>query len=103
MLLSSKVKSYTKLKDQLALAENHKRFIVPVALPGKYELDPSMEYTLAKTPTFSFQDPELMMHLHYVIQLHGQADYLQEEVSWLEQKLGFLNTRIGEQLGIHHN
>ncbi|KAL6079294.1 Retinoic acid induced 14 [Balamuthia mandrillaris] len=54
LLLSSKAVADSAVKDQVALAENHKKFILPLMLQREVALDTGLQYTLAKVPKFYF-------------------------------------------------
>jgi len=73
-ILSPNSMQNTKLRDQLALAENHNKLILPVITEAEIKLDPAMLYTLAKAPKFliSSNDDDttidtLNLLIHYLL------------------------------------
>jgi len=83
----------TKLRDQLALAENHNKLILPIITEADIKLDPAMLYTLAKAPKFLIPKEEndtekdnlnLLMHC---LQMNERMAKAAEKVSQMTQEI----------------
>mmetsp|Transcript_17752 Transcript_17752/g.24697 ORF Transcript_17752/g.24697 Transcript_17752/m.24697 type:complete len:915 (+) Transcript_17752:33-2777(+) len=89
------LKSPSHVLDHVALAENHRRFILPLFVDWNIELPPSMQYTLANVPKFFLPRGEKCYEqLVFVIQTNEKVKKLNAQVRVLEEKWTPLEERL---------
>lgn len=95
-LLTSRSAGSSKLRDQLALAENHNKPIFSIIEQGSkanLKLDPAMQYTLAKTPPFEInrfgldQLLYLIKSTENIMKMKKQQQELEKQLAEIEEKI----------------
>jgi hypothetical protein len=97
-ILSPKSSSSTRLRDQLALAENHKKILIPIFTSREVKLDPAMQYTLAKAPAFFIDDEHYLEQLELLFRIQGEANQMVEVVSQLQKKYEALDLKLKQKI-----
>jgi len=93
-LISEQSGRSNKLRNQLALAENHNKTLFPIMVTKDIKLDAAMQYTLAKAPKFFIEDENYIKQIIYIIELSDRITTLNKESKDVSIKLAKLEEQV---------
>jgi len=98
-VISKKSLESHRLRDQVALAENHNKKVLPLMSSRKVELDAAMDYTLASSPKFQFSFGESYAEdqMIYFMQTQEQVKKMVQQATKMEESYLNLKARVDKK------
>jgi len=98
VILSTKSATSSRVRDQLALAENHQKLLISLFLKENLVLDPAMQYTLARAPSFFHSDPHCLDQLAFILHMKIEMNQLTTTASKKKVQLDEIEMKLEQKV-----